>query len=79
MMYLGFPHQQLAGIERLPTCTTGKARDLPQTTFSIGVTTAHDGGMAYVETLVQQYLDNPSHDCPLYYAAKPSTTGLIQS
>ena len=43
---------------------------------NIGATKAHDGGMAYIETLAQQYLDDPSHDtCPLYYAAKPKYDG----
>lgn len=43
---------------------------------NVGATSAHNGGMAYVETLAQQYLDDPSHDrCPLYYAAKPKYDG----
>lgn len=43
---------------------------------NIGATKAHDDGMAYIETLAQQYLDDPSHDtCPLYYAAKPKYDG----
>ena len=43
---------------------------------SLGISSAHNGGMAYSETKARSYLDNQAHaSCPLYYAVTPNYNG----
>ena len=45
-------------------------------TQNVGISSAHNGGMAYSETKARSYLDNQAHaSCPLYYAVTPNYTG----
>ena len=45
-------------------------------TQNVGISPAHNGGMAYTETKARSYLDNQAHaSCPLYYAVTPNYTG----
>ena len=45
-------------------------------TQNVGISSAHNGGMAYSETKARSYLDNQAHaPCPLYYAVTPNYTG----
>lgn len=45
-------------------------------TQNVGISSAHNGGMAYSETKARSYLDNQAHaSCPLYYAVTPNYNG----
>lgn len=45
-------------------------------TQNVGISPAHNGGMAYTETKARSYLDNQAHaSCPLYYAVTPNYEG----
>lgn len=45
-------------------------------TQNVGISPAHNGGMAYTETKARSYLDNQAHaQCPLYYAVTPNYEG----